>query len=154
MKSFEQWLQENNLIEAEINQIDQDDELNESLLDKSEPSPAYYIRQIKNKIREIDEMLKRKKYTSPVAKKTEDGGKTISRSHFPTKEAKTLLASLGRGFFGMGPKAFKLDQQGRALYQDLKAKEKELREKLGENRPTSENASFAHYISFRERTAA
>jgi len=147
MKKFTDWLEENNLIET---QNVQESEINEGILDKSEPSPAKAKREILQRIREIDSLLKDKQHPSPVVKRTKDGGKTISRSFFPVSRAKSLLASLGRGFFAMGPKAFKLDQEGRKLYQDLKEKEKELEEKLKKEAPKSENTSFAAYILFRE----
>lgn len=149
MKSFEQWLLQRNLIET---QNVQESEINEGILDKSEPSPAKAKREILQRIKEIDNLLKDKQHPSPVVKRTKDGGKTISRSFFPVSRAKSLLASLGRGFFGMGPRAFKLDQEGRVLYEKLKEKEKELKEKLGKS--TSENTSFEAYILFRERNAA
>ena len=142
MKKFTDWLEENNLIETNLNETN----LNE---EKSEPSPAKAKREILQRIKKIEDLLNDKQNPSPVVKRTEDGGKTISRSFFPVPRKKSLLDSLGRGFFGMGPRAFKLDQEGRTLYKKLKNAE----EKLG--KPTSENTSFAAYILFREpRNAA
>ena len=140
MKKFTDWLEENNLIETNLDETD----LNE---EKSEPSPAKDKREILKRIKEIEDLLNDKQNPSPVVKRTEDGGKTISRSFFPVPRKKSLLASLGRPFFKIGPEAFKLDQQGRTLYKKLKNAEEELDKKLG--KPTSENTSFAAYILFR-----
>lgn len=163
MKKFTDWLEENNLIETNLEETNLNEtDLNE---EKSEPSPAYDIRKIKDRIAEIDRALLAVKKSPLKTRNAPGGGKIVSRHHSPGSKDR-LVSFLGKDKWG--PKSFEhlfdrdkiekvkktseLDQEAKKLYDQLRNKEKELKEKLG--KPTSENTSFAAYILFRERNAA